>query len=305
MRLLLLLLPLLAGCAASGAAPALTSKPLSVAADAPTGTLRFLGGLSLSHGDPAFGGLSALRWDDGALVAITDSAAYARIVPQEAEGRLVGARLEALVPLKGSDGKPFAAPFDDAESLTRDGRGGWLIGFERAHRILRYPRLDGAPEPTDLDPVALLGALEVNNGVEAMAGSPGRLFLCAERVATAERANCLFLTGDTRRPVAVQAPAKIAALGGVPVDADRGADGTVYVLFRSFSPVAGVGIGVVALAPDGSQRPLAALRPPFPLDNLEGLAVREEAGRTFLYLISDDNFSPLQRTLLMKFEIVG
>ncbi|WP_255413045.1 hypothetical protein [Erythrobacter sp. KY5] len=29
------------------------------------------------------------------------------------------------------------------------------------------------------------------------------------------------------------------------------------------------------------------------------------AGRTFLYIVSDDNFSSSQRTLLMKFEWVG
>ena len=29
-----------------------------------------------------------------------------------------------------------------------------------------------------------------------------------------------------------------------------------------------------------------------------------EGGRTFIYLVSDDNFSPLQRTLLLKFELL-
>lgn len=41
------------------------------------------------------------------------------------------------------------------------------------------------------------------------------------------------------------------------------------------------------------------------LDNMEGIAVRtDETGRTLVYLVSDDNFSIFQQTLLMMFELV-
>jgi hypothetical protein len=36
---------------------------------------------------------------------------------------------------------------------------------------------------------------------------------------------------------------------------------------------------------------------------MEGVAIRREAGRIFVYLVSDDNFSKVQRTLLLKFEL--
>jgi hypothetical protein len=40
------------------------------------------------------------------------------------------------------------------------------------------------------------------------------------------------------------------------------------------------------------------------IDNMEGIAVhRTPAGETILTLISDDNYSPLQRTLLMQFAV--
>ena len=61
---------------------------------------------------------------------------------------------------------------------------------------------------------------------------------------------------------------------------------------------------IVAYAADGSRTELSAIEPPLTVDNFEGLAVREEAGRTFLYIVSDDNFSGSQRTLLMKFELM-
>jgi hypothetical protein len=50
---------------------------------------------------------------------------------------------------------------------------------------------------------------------------------------------------------------------------------------------------------------VAAFDPPLTRDNMEGLAVTQEAGRTILWISSDDNLIPLQRTLLLKFEWRG
>jgi hypothetical protein len=42
------------------------------------------------------------------------------------------------------------------------------------------------------------------------------------------------------------------------------------------------------------------------IDNMEGLSVHRDArGETVLTLISDDNFSPIQRTLLLQFTLAG
>ena len=56
------------------------------------------------------------------------------------------------------------------------------------------------------------------------------------------------------------------------------------------------------LHPDGASQDIATFRAPLSGDNFEGLAVRQEGEKTFLYIVSDDNFSASQRTLLMKFE---
>jgi hypothetical protein len=37
---------------------------------------------------------------------------------------------------------------------------------------------------------------------------------------------------------------------------------------------------------------------------MEGVSTTVENGRTIVWLVSDDNFSPLQRTLLLKFALV-
>ena len=51
---------------------------------------------------------------------------------------------------------------------------------------------------------------------------------------------------------------------------------------------------------------LARLAPPLTVDNMEGISARQDsAGRTLIYLMSDDNYSVLQRTLLLMFEYRG
>ena len=41
------------------------------------------------------------------------------------------------------------------------------------------------------------------------------------------------------------------------------------------------------------------------IDNMEGLAVHRDGGDIVLSLISDDNFSSLQRTVLLEFALAG
>jgi hypothetical protein len=44
----------------------------------------------------------------------------------------------------------------------------------------------------------------------------------------------------------------------------------------------------------------------YQIDNMESIAVhRNEDGETILTLVSDDNFSALQRNLLLQFALVG
>ena len=44
----------------------------------------------------------------------------------------------------------------------------------------------------------------------------------------------------------------------------------------------------------------------YQIDNMEGLSVhRTAAGDTVLTLVSDDNFSPIQRTVLLQFTLMS
>ena len=50
-------------------------------------------------------------------------------------------------------------------------------------------------------------------------------------------------------------------------------------------------------------RQIADFHRPINVDNMEALSVTREQGRTIVWIASDDNYNPLQRTLLMKFAL--
>lgn len=275
------------------------------------GDLKYLGGLDIPRMGQNIGGLSGLRWDaeSGRLLAITDDARWVWITPEENEDEVLQGVTEvesgALLGFNGQllQGKEKG----DSESLVREGDGPWTIGFERDHRIMIYDQgLLKAPSQHPLNPIEFLGELEANGGIEAIAVGLENHLACAERAAVPVRANCVLYNEDEDSfsdfPVAPRQ--ELVDRGAVPTDADALSDGTFLILFRSYSPAEGNTAAIVAYAPDGTRREIATILPPLTVDNFEGLAVREEGERTFLYIVSDDNFSGSQRTLLMKFELV-
>jgi hypothetical protein len=277
------------------------------------GRLRYLGGVEMDSEQSLVGGFSSLKHYRRRLYAVTDAGNWAIIDPVERKGRLVGAFLSDMGQLHGPDGTALrGTATGDAESLAHDGRG-WLVAFEHDHKVLRYGDLGGRAEASGPDPRALFGELDENKGVETLAARRGRLFLCAERLPAAAP-NCFIRSRSGDEAVRLPPPPGLDPEAGYPVDADWGRDGTLYVLMRSWSGGRDNRAAVIARRPDGKLRTLALLAPPIQRDNYEGLAVREEGKRTFLYLITDDNFGEYddpakpedrQRTLLLKFELVG
>jgi hypothetical protein len=273
------------------------------------GQLEYRGGVDIPPMGEELGGLSGLRWDaeNRRLLAITDDARWVWIEPVEKDGWLLQLADLEIGDLAGPDGEPLKGKASgDSESLTQHPEGGWLISFERDHRVWHYETLTGLPRQTEGEPSDWFGPLADNQGLEAMATSSSGQLYCTERAADLSRANCVLEMPDGFiQSLPVHPPRAIDELGGVPTDADALDDETFVILFRSYSAADGNSAALVARGIDGTRRELATLRPPLTVDNFEGLAVRKEGERTFLYIVSDDNFSSRQRTLLMKFEIVG
>ncbi|MBV7266899.1 esterase-like activity of phytase family protein [Erythrobacter ani] len=269
------------------------------------GDLVFMGGVELEPGEAEIGGISSLDWDEGAFYAVIDDGRWIRLTPDEIDGKLVDVIALETGTLRDLDGKKLRKKREaDAEALTRSADGAWLVAFEHDHRIWRYESLDQPPTSTQLPIADLAFGAEANAGLEALALSSDGLIACGEWTGT-DIPNCMRERGGGLVSFEIDPPGPLKERGGVPTDADCASDGTCYILFRSYSRELGNASAIVAIDADNTTKTLATMLPPMTLDNFEGLAVREEAGRTYLYIASDDNFSDNQRTLLMKFEVAS
>lgn len=259
----------------------------------------------LTSGSIRFGGWSGVRVRDGIMTAVSDRGYWLQVplgddgVPQAAD-----ARLGRLI---GPDGEPLLDDDRrDAEELVALPDGGWLVSFERDHRLWIYPPGD---EPFSRPPVPLPGpdgldALPHNGGIEAMALLPdGRLLLLAEGddgEATAQG----WITADALSPTPDWRPLTLAGDGRhLPTAAAVSGD-ALWVMERSWSPFAGFSnhlrrIALDTVAPgarlDGSV--VARFDDPPVSDNFEGLG--SDGDR--LVALTDDNYNGLQRTLLLVF----
>lgn len=273
------------------------------------GSLRYRGGLHLRSSAPGFGGLSALgvSSDGRRLIALSDRGRRfsARLVYDE-NGDLAGLRQTELDSLAGLDGLPLSSKADgDAESMSPGVEGEIIVAFERRHRLWRY--LPGVTVPVPLPGPVELPALPYNNGIEALTLlADGSLLALSEgqrgrgnSVGWISDANgwsvLTYVTDDRYRVTGA------ATLPG----------GDVIVLERFFTPrgynntrLKRIAQNTIKAGARLSGKILAEIRPPYSVDNFEGIdARRGKNGEVFVYLVSDDNFNPDQRTLLMMFEL--
>jgi hypothetical protein len=296
---------------------ALSARAVPLHAEDPerarVGALVYRGGLELTASDARFGGLSGLlvSEDGGRMTAVGDRGHWvtARLL-YDAAGRLSGVAGAEIGELHGPGGAHLRGKRDrDSESLTRFPDGAIVVGFERNHRLWRYPAGVGplAGQPVPLSAPSALEALRSNSGIEALATlSDGALFALAEGRKEA-----------TESPAYLRRDGAWAELGyrrhgGFrPSGAARLPGGDLLVIERSFNIIDGVAVRVRRIAAqtivpgarlDGTA--IAVLSLPLTVDNLEGVAARRSAaGETLIYLVSDDNFNPLQRTLLLMFAL--
>lgn len=283
------------------------------------GMLEYLGGLSISSSDTRFGGLSSLliSADGEHMLAASDKGMwFSADLLYGDDGNLSGVASGSMAPISGPDGKPLKGRYRDAEALARGPDGSVLLAFEQHHRILRFAapfRLDAhglaAEIPQLVTAPAELAEFNSNNAMEALVSLAGGGLLILTEGLDNERVGkpgWILHHGAPPGRLEYNRAARFR-----PTGAARLADGDIIVLERRYTLIGGVAALLRRVAGD-SIRPgalldgpeIARLAPPLSVDNMEGIAARRDsAGRTLIYLLSDDNFSILQRTLLLMFEL--
>jgi hypothetical protein len=287
------------------------------------GPLSWRGGLELTSPAADFGGLSGLLVtpDGRRLTAVTDQGRWLTAgLTYDEMGNLSGLEKAAMGLLADADGVPLAGKQrQDAESLARLSNGDLLVGFERDHRIWRYPAQADAPgltplagRPTAFSLPATAAALPGNRGLEALVALPGdRLLAIAEATVADNLHPALYWDGAAWQSFSYRGAGEHR-----PTAATRLPNGDVLLVERRFTALGGLSIRLARL-PAAELEPgadlaekilegegLVELQPPLTLDNFEGIAAWQgTGGETLVALLSDDNFSPLQRTLLLVFEL--
>ncbi|HZQ12912.1 MAG TPA: esterase-like activity of phytase family protein [Pseudolabrys sp.] len=284
------------------------------------GRLEFRGGLALTANNDAFGGISALYMEpDGAhFLAVTDQSSWLRGRIVYRGGRPAAVAEAELAPMLGPDGKPLAVRgWYDTESLALGVDGLFYVGIERVERIVRFDvrksglRARGEPIAVPDD----FRTFTYNKSLECLAAPPKGAPLAGALIAVTERS--LDAAGNHRAFVLRGAQVErftVKRSGDFDVsDCAVLPPADLLLLERRYSPLTGVAVRIrrlhLADIRDGALIDGEALFEAdlgYQIDNMEGIGLHRNAqGQTILTLVSDDNFSSIQRTLLLQFALVG
>lgn len=304
------------------------------------GSLELVAGFAITSDDKRFGGLSGIDiWDDTTLLTVSDQGDFVWVDLAPDGVTPVAARIATMLDEQGASLRGKAE--GDAEDVAvRNGQA--FVSFERNHRVLAYS-LDKCGAAARGAPIVVGGysralsdvftanklAVDGNEGVEAL-GVTNDLYLFVG----------LEMTGGKGSPVSARpleaAPDFDLAIGaGAPqiVGMDiltAGDDVRVFSLHRSRQMMASNAIAVVETVFEReldqaglsarvvsdidershyrfrvkSSRTLAEMSLMLTIDNYEGIAAKQMPdGKVRLFIVSDDNFSTSQRTLLMVFDV--
>lgn len=261
---------------------------------------RYLGGLALtSETTSRLHGLSDLKvFSDGTFLAPSDDGDILKArIEFGRDGRLAKVADATLEPLRGPTGEALQGKGEgDAEGLTQLLHGPMLVSFERDHRIWSYDA-PGKPTPATMpdatfaendgmEGLTLYGAADRN--AYWVGGEPGDIWLCRYGQ------TCTAVAGLPKPPMGY----RLSSLG-------TGPKGELVILHHSFIPAIGSRIVLTVVRdPVGAKTVIGrmAMGPNSTVDNFEGVSVQPAPdGSWRLFLLSDDNFNPKQRTLLLAF----
>ena len=271
--------------------------------------LRFTGGWALTSSNRKMGGLSGLSIEpDGSVLTVSDMGQFIRL--GRTGGELNGTAEIAPMQFENPLIRPGKLTTDAEGIAIRDGL--TFVSFERDFRVMAFA-LDqcGAAARGILvsDPPSRYGLrpIRANAGPEALwLDTEGGLHILYEQlrdgaVTTAQA------TEDGKAHMAPLTPAPSLDEGFRPVGADQislseDRSATAF-LYRAYNREQGNRIRLDITLSDQEDPFILRLAPPLLTDNFEGVAMEETDEGLRLWIISDDNFSDRQQTLLYVFDL--
>lgn len=282
------------------------------------GALEFVGGLELSSGNALFGAVSAIRFreDQRHFVAVLDTGHWLTgEVERDEDGRLKGISNAQIMPMIDRFGETHAGKGAmDAEGLVFR-HDGVLVSFEQNHRVDVYPDpgFETSPPTASLPILIPKRQLRANRSLEAVMVAPQTSALLGATVIVAERSlddqgNMLaaILDGPRKGRFTVRHYDDFDVSDGVFLP-----NGDLLLLERRFDLAHGIGVRLRRIAGDDIKpdavvdgKVIFQASADEQIDNMEGIDVfRAADGTMHLVLVSDDNHSILQRSLMLEFRL--
>lgn len=243
------------------------------------------------------GGLSGIELDDTgtALTVLSDRGILQQGKIQRQAGRIATIQLSAPVQLKNRQGQNLRGTRADAEGLALGPNGTVFVSFEFLTRVVEYLP-DGRPGKSLPRPQGFR-ALTGNRSLEALANGPGGSLLAIAEYPSETTPIYQYLDGNWRVLFHLG-----LNNGFVPVGADVGPDGRLYLLERKF---AGIGFAsrIRRMCLDGSDLVTLWETGLGLHGNLEGIAVWHDGATLRLTMVSDNNLASWQRNELVEYRL--
>ena len=255
--------------------------------------------------DDTFGGLSSMKLNSNGLVFTTLSdrgQGFEGSFVRDENGKISAVSVTNSARLKGVRDKYLNHFRSDVEGITAAPKGGFYASFEGWHRVWYYRKLTA--KPVQLSRHSDFRDLQPNSSLEALASDAmGTIYTIPERSGKTDRPFPVyrFKVGKWDIPFSVPRRGRFLIAG-----ADIGPDGRLYVLERDFWVLGGFSSRVRRFEIKGDtlenetevMRSFAGKH-----DNLEGISVWRDATGLRMTLVSDDNFSRLQRTEIVEYRL--
>lgn len=254
---------------------------------------------------PWFGGFSGIdvSRDGTHMTVVSDIAILLRARIERQNGTISAIRAGQPKPLKSANGKRLRGKLADSEGLAIAPDGTIYVSFEGVARVARYDHPDSKSQ--DLPRPAAFRQLPRNGALEALAiDGKGRLYTMPETGRDSNGQIPVFRWNGRKWSVPFTLPPRGRF---VPVGADFGPDGRLYILERGFNPPFGFRSRlrrwtITTGGPMNEETLLETATGTH--DNLESVAIwRDTRGRLRATMVSDDNFFFLQRTELVEYAL--